>query len=85
MALEDGSGMALALGGALGGGVGRWLKMQRRRWAVAAAEEHATMALASALSKPRAYCCAVVVSFSKEGKRRCIQCVGRTLEVIAMR
>jgi hypothetical protein len=60
MEMEDGSGPAVALedcGGtaALGGGVGRQFKMKRMRWAAAAAEEHATMALASASSKPRAY------------------------------
>ena len=40
---------------ALGGGIGQWLKMQQQRWAVPVAEEHVTIVLASALSKPRAH------------------------------
>jgi hypothetical protein len=58
MALNDGSGAAVALedgGGAvaLGGGIDGGLRLRWRHWAVVAAEEHATMGLASALLKPR--------------------------------
>jgi hypothetical protein len=46
----------------LGGG----LRLQRWCWAVAVAEEHATMALASALSKQRAY---ITTLASASGRR----------------
>ncbi len=60
MEMEDGSSAAVELEDcgsavALGGGVGHQFKIAAVAWAAAAAEEHVMMALASALSKPRAY------------------------------
>ncbi len=66
---------------ALGGGLRFWWQ----HWEVAVAEEHAMMALASALSKPRAHCYNVGVSFGEDGKRGCVRCKGRTSTAMARR
>jgi hypothetical protein len=66
---------------ALGGG----LRLQLWRWAVVAAEEHATMVLTSALLKQRGNCYDVGISISKDGKRGCVRCNRRTSMVIARR
>ncbi len=57
--------------------------MQQQRWVAGAAEEHATMASASALSKPRAYYYNVGVSIGKDSKRGCFEYEGRTLAAMA--
>ncbi len=49
------------------------------------AEEHATMASASTLSKPRAYYFNIGISIGEDSKRRHIQCKGRTLSAMARR
>ncbi len=66
---------------ALGGGLRLWWW----RWVAAAEEEHATMVLASALSKPRASYYDIGISIGKDGKRRHIRCKGRTLTAMARR
>ncbi len=49
------------------------------------AEEQGTMALASALLRPRAYYYDLHVIIGKDGKRGCIQCKGRLLAAMARR
>ncbi len=56
VALEDGNGAVALVSG---------LRLQRQRWALAAAEEHAIMSSASALSKPRASYYNVGISFGE--------------------
>ncbi len=60
--------MGLHWQGEFGGG----LRLRRRCWAAAAAEEHAMMVLASAPSKPKAYYYNVDVGVGKDSKRGCI-------------
>jgi hypothetical protein len=52
--------------------------LQQLRWVAVATEDYATMALASGLSKPRAYYYNDGISVSKDGKKGCVQCKGQT-------
>jgi hypothetical protein len=79
VALEDDSGAAALV--ALGGG----LRLQQRCWVAAAAEEHATMASASLLSKPRALYYDIGISSGKHGKKEHARCKGCPLAAIATR
>jgi hypothetical protein len=53
----------------LGGVLERQLKMQQQHWVAAVAEEQVTIALVSALLKPRAYHYDVSVSIGEDGKK----------------
>jgi hypothetical protein len=55
------------------------------RWAAAAAEEHATMASASALLKPRGNYYDARISVGKDGERGCVQCKGHMSTAMARR
>jgi hypothetical protein len=59
------------------------LRLQRRHWAAVAAEEHAMMASATALLKPKGNYYKVGVSVGKDNKREHIQCKGRTSTAMA--
>ncbi len=78
VALEDG-GHAEALGGS----IGWWFKIAAAALGgsgAATAEEHATMASASASLKPRASYHDIGVSIGKDGKRGCVQCEGMCVD-----
>jgi hypothetical protein len=66
---------------ALGGG----LRLQWQHWAAAAAEGHAMMVLASALSKPRASYYNIGISVCEDSTRGRVQFEKRTLTAMVTR
>ncbi len=88
--MEDVGSTAVALefvGGTevLAGGVGQQLKGAVAALGGGGGRRTCNNASASTLSKPRAYYYNIGISIGEDGKRRSIQCKGRTLAAMARR